>query len=137
MCKENGALNKQLKWQQLKREGEWKAVLQSLSILTECTITKPIHQSQYFFFAWHEYPLIIVDIKHSPFHLLKGTAAGQSVVYSVCEGPFFHFGVIYCSKRKCFWSFVPHFLHLSVQSQYTDIRTVCRYLLLPSAMLKC
>lgn len=124
-------LKKQLKWQELKRKGE---CLQCLSILSECAITKPIRQTQYFFFPWHEYLQITMDIKHSSFHLLKGTAAGQSVVYSVCEGPFFHFGVIYCSKHKFFLSFVTHFLHLSVQSQYADIRTVFRFLLFPRTM---
>lgn len=110
---------------------------ESLSILTECAITKPIHQPRYFFSAWHEYPLITVDIKHSSFHLLKRTAAGQSVVHSVCEGPFFHFGVIYCSKLKFFLSFVTHFLHLSVQGKRTDMRTARKFLLFPSTVQKC
>lgn len=125
---------KQLKWQELKREGACQA--EFCSILTECAITKPISQTQSFFSTWLEYPPITVDIKHSSFHLLKGTAAGQSVAYSVCEGPIFHFGVIRCSKRKFFLSFVTHFLHLGVQSQYAGMRTACKVLLCTSTLLK-
>lgn len=87
------------------------------------------------FSDWHEYPLITVDIKHSSFQPLKGTAAGQSVVYSVCEGPFFHFGLVNCSKLEFFLSFVAPFLHLSFQSQYTNMRTACRVFLFPSTVL--
>lgn len=94
----------QIRKQELKREVEIETEppTESLNVLTDCPITEPINQRQQINSAWHEYLLIIVNIKHSYVHLLKGTAAGQSLVHSVPEGPFVHFGVMYCPQLECF-----------------------------------
>lgn len=81
----------------------------SVPQFTNRAIIEPINQCQQLISAWHEYRPITVNIKHSYVHLLKGTAAGQSLAHSVPEGPFFHFRVIYCSRLKWFFSLFPIF----------------------------
>lgn len=92
-------------------------------------MTEPINQCQLIISAWHEYLVIMVNTKHSYIYPLKGTAAGQSLGHAVSEGPFVHFGVLYCPQlTSLFFSpFVFHLLHLGVQSKHADVTVACGF----------
>lgn len=99
-------------------------------------MAEPINKCQLIISAWHEYLLIIVTTKHSYIHPLNGTAAVQSLVRAVSEGPFVNFGVMYCPQLKRFSvPFVFHFLHLGVQSKHADGMEACEFLLFLTAVL--